>query len=555
MVRKPPSRSSIVLLAGLALATVGWTVLTLTWPPLARLDARLLRQPVPLDSAGGQVASALALLTVPFLVYAALAGLAIWALRRRLRQLAIGVALVVVLSGIAAEVAKLAIGRPRPPLRLDLLSAYGYSYPAAQIAAVVAGAVAVRATFTVTRRSVRAQLGWQLAAGVIVGVTALAAWLLSSHYVSDLVGGALLGALAATTALLIAGVSVPVPQDLVTEIVRSRAVTAPEGAPRRAAVIFNPTKVTDWVIFRRHVEYELKARGWSRALWLETTEDDPGRELTARAVAEGVDLVLGAGGDGTVRVICDGLAGTGIPFGLIPAGTGNLLARNIGIPLDVAAALDVAFDGEDKPIDLIRLTVDDAAPEHYAVIAGIGLDAVIMEATNPELKKAVGSAAYFVSAAQNANHPPLHATIQVDDQPPMRRRAHVMVVGNVGLLQASIQLIPDAQPDDGLLDVLIASPRRPVDWVRLTAHVLTRRHRNDEQLDRLTGRRVTIRVDSREPYQMDGDTVGECTTMTAEVVPGALTLRVPRSVKQALDEAETPEPGEAERMVLTTARR
>jgi diacylglycerol kinase family enzyme len=163
-------------------------------------------------------------------------------------------------------------------------------------------------------------------------------------------------------------------------------------------------------------------------------------------------------------------------------------------------------------------------------MAGIGIDAVIMEGTDPNLKKAVGSAAYFVSAAQNANHPALHATIQVDDQPVIKRKAHVMVIGNVGFLQANIQLIPGARADDGLLDVLIASPRTARDWVRITTRVLTRRRLPDEQLDRLIGRKVTISVEGRDQFQVDGDTVGECSTMTAEVLPGALTLRVPRTL-------------------------
>jgi diacylglycerol kinase family enzyme len=254
--------------------------------------------------------------------------------------------------------------------------------------------------------------------------------------------------------------------------------------------------------------------------------------MTEQAVRENVDLVLGAGGDGTIRVICSGLAHTGIPFGLIPAGTGNLLARNIGIPLDEVAALDVAFDGVDKALDLVRLQIDDQPPVHFAVMAGIGLDAVIMEATDPKMKKAVGSAAYFVSAAQNANHPALHATIVVDDQPPIRRRAHVIVIGNVGFLMANIQLIPNARADDGLLDVVVASPRTLSDWVRLTTRVLTRRKQPDDQLDRLTGHRVMITVEERDQVQLDGDTVGECNTLVAEVVPGALLLRAPRPIRE-----------------------
>ncbi len=150
-------------------------------------------------------------------------------------------------------------------------------------------------------------------------------------------------------------------------------------------------------------------------------------------------------------------------------------------------------------------------------MAGIGIDAVIMESTNPDLKKAVGSAAYFVAAARNANHPALHTTITVDDRPPLRRKAHVIVVGNVGYLQANIPLLPDAKPDDGLLDVLIASPRTARDWVRITTQVLTRQRRQDAQLDRMTGRKVTISVEEHDQYQLDGDTVGECRRMVAEV--------------------------------------
>ena len=222
-------------------------------------------------------------------------------------------------------------------------------------------------------------------------VVAVDQWILGAHYVTDIVGGVLLGGLTATLALLASGVEVPVGYDLVTEMTRTRAVEpVPAERRRRAAVIYNPTKVTDWVTFRRHVEYELRTRGWDRPLWLETSTDDPGRAMTEQAVREGVDLVLGAGGDGTIRVICSGLAGSGVPFGLIPAGTGNLLARNIGIPLDEAAALDVAFDGLDKAVDLVALSVDGGPADHFAVMAGIGIDAVIMEGTDPMLKRAVG---------------------------------------------------------------------------------------------------------------------------------------------------------------------
>ena len=534
MVRRPPTRSSVLIAILLLLAFVVWTWLTFTSAAFAALDQATMPPPVAPGSRTAEVIGAFALVTWPGFEYAALAGIALWAIRRRLRQLAVALVLAIALGWAGADLLKIIFHRPRPEQALDLLTATGYAYPSGHMTGVMILSIAVGATFAVTRQSVRARMLWQLGSGLLVLAVAFNRWITGAHYVTDIVGGALYGALAATVALLIAGVKVPIPHELVGEIVRSRAIAeeSPAAPLRRAAVIFNPTRVTDWITFRRHVEYELKTRGWDRALWLETTTEDPGQAMTAQAVRENVDLVLGAGGDGTIRVICSGLAHTGIPFGLIPAGTGNLLARNIGIPLDEVAALGVAFDGVDKAVDLVRVKVDDEPPDHFAVMAGIGLDAVIMEGTDPKMKKAVGSAAYFVSAAQNANHPAMHATIAVDDQQPFRRRASVIVVGNVGFLMASIQLIPDARADDGKLDVLVASPRTFRDWVRLTTRVLTRRRQPDDQLDRLTGRKVTISVEERDQFQLDGDTVGECQTLTAEIVPAALRLRVPKPVSE-----------------------
>ena len=135
----------------------------------------------------------------------------------------------------------------------------------------------------------------------------------------------------------------------------------------RCAVVYNPTKISDQ--FRDLVEKVVQRDGWVDTLWLETSVDDPGRAMTRQAVSELVDLVVGAGGDGTVRIVADGLAGTGIPMGLVPAGTANLLARNLGLPMDETAAIEVAFGGHTRTIDLIKVAVDDQAPEHFAVLA------------------------------------------------------------------------------------------------------------------------------------------------------------------------------------------
>jgi diacylglycerol kinase (ATP) len=303
-------------------------------------------------------------------------------------------------------------------------------------------------------------------------------------------------------------------------------VTSVEHASqRRCAVIYNPTKVSDK--FRALVEEGLQRNGWSKTLWLETSADDPGRAMTRQAVAEQVDLVIGAGGDGTIRYVADGLAHTGIPMGLVPAGTGNLLARNLDLPLEEVEAVEVALSGQVRLIDLVRITVDDRPPEHFAVMAGIGIDAMIMDETNEDLKDKVGSAAYFIAAAKALGRLPVRLKVQLDNNRPVRRHAMLCVIGNVGTLRGNLSLIPGASPEDGLLDLYIASPHRFRHWVKVALRLITRRAKKDDQVDQHMGKTVRIVIEGKDNYQLDGVVVGESTTLFAEIQPGALAICVP----------------------------
>ena len=297
---------------------------------------------------------------------------------------------------------------------------------------------------------------------------------------------------------------------------------------RRVAVIYNPIKVSDE--FRHHVEECVSRRGWADPVWLETSEEDPGRGMVQRAMADRVDLVVCAGGDGTVRVVADGLAQSGIPMGLVAAGTGNLLARNLNLPLEESAAVETAFGGCPRTIDLIKLVVDDGEPQHFAVMAGIGVDAVIMDETDDELKAKIGSGAYFVAAAKALGRLPIRMFVQLDGRRPMRRRAMVCIIGNVSDIGGGITLIPGAQPDDGRLDLYIASPHKFWHWVKLVLRTVTRRPKKDDQVDQRSGRTVTVRLGKRENYQLDGDVAGEGVKLTATVVERALTVNVPAGV-------------------------
>ena len=160
--------------------------------------------------------------------------------------------------------------------------------------------------------------------------------------------------------------------------------------------------------------------------------------------------MLVCGGDGTVRTVCAELAGTGIPVGVVPAGTGNLLARNLDLPLYLNAAIDVALNGQDRAIDLVRVAGDGLGDdEHFLVMAGMGFDAAIMEGANEQIKAKVGWLAYVVAGLRNLMFPAVRVEISVDDGPFTKHRARTIVVGNVGFLQAGLPLLPDATIDDG----------------------------------------------------------------------------------------------------------
>jgi diacylglycerol kinase (ATP) len=299
----------------------------------------------------------------------------------------------------------------------------------------------------------------------------------------------------------------------------------PPGGPRRCALVVNPIKVSEG--FRELATERLAGAGWAEPLWLETSEEDPGHGMTREALAAEVDLVIGAGGDGTVRIVAGELAGSHVPMGVVAAGTANLLARNLDLPLTEPEALDVALALHTRDIDLIELTVDGSTQQRYAVMAGVGVDAMIMDEVNPDLKATVGPAAYFLAAGKALGRLPMRVELSVDGGRRHRRGAMVCLIGNVGKLPGNIALIPDADAQDGRLDVYVASPHRLRHWLRLALRLVTRRPQRDDQVDNWQGRRVEVRLEQPESYQLDGDVAGECRRLVAEVLPAALRVCIP----------------------------
>lgn len=310
----------------------------------------------------------------------------------------------------------------------------------------------------------------------------------------------------------------------------------------RAAVIYNPVKA-DVEALRGAVDELVGELGWSDTLWLETSEEDPGEGVTRKAIDEQVDLVVVAGGDGTVRAVGATVAKSGIPLGLVPSGTGNLLARNLSMPLnDVARSVRTAFTGSDRSVDVGRLRIeredrsrDDVA---FLVMAGAGLDAQMIAGADEKTKKKLGWVAYVGSltralVAKNT----IRMRYQLDDRGQLRQRVNTVMIGNCGTLTGNILLLPDAAVDDGKLDVLLMHPERLHHWMQLLGKIfienglertplrkwLPRRHIeavNYVQVETFTGR-----FDQAHDVEVDGDAIGKAVAFRATVSQGALTIR------------------------------
>jgi diacylglycerol kinase family enzyme len=325
------------------------------------------------------------------------------------------------------------------------------------------------------------------------------------------------------------------------------------------AFVANPSK-QDVPALRTAVLRACAEQGLPEPLWFETTIAEPGVGQTRKAVAEGADVVVAMGGDGTVRAVAEGLVGTAVPMGLIPLGTGNLLARNLDLPLsDPLSAMRIALEGQDRTIDVGWLRVhrwesdgdrddeaiadeddpaDDLDPprEHiFLVIAGLGFDAAMVAGTDEQLKARVGWIAYFVSGIRHLHGRRTRVHVRLDDQPMTSTRLRSLLIGNCGRLPGGLTLLPDALLDDGWLDVAAIDTRGGIaGWAQLFGEVVLQGAgvRNDlpakiGRIDHTRAQEVRVVVESGEHVQVDGDIVGRVTELSARVDHAALVVRVP----------------------------
>ncbi|MFB7251337.1 diacylglycerol/lipid kinase family protein [Microbacterium sp. NPDC056234] len=321
-------------------------------------------------------------------------------------------------------------------------------------------------------------------------------------------------------------------------------------AMHRVALVYNPIKVNETQL-KSLVASIAEEAGWSPPLYLPTTIEDAGQGVTRQALAEGVSAVLVAGGDGTVRAVAEAIADTHVPLGILPSGTGNLFARNLGLPLtDPASIVRAALAGRTLPVDLgwATLTREDGSSETHAfvVLAGMGLDADMIANTRPDLKKSVGWVAYVDGAARSlAAAKPFRIVYQLDESRLHSTKVYSMLFANCGMLPAGISLIPSASITDGTLDVAIIQPSGPFGWLGVWRKIwwdnsVLRRFRAGRLVLERRGRDASVRYlrgvsaeaagTHPTPIELDGDEFGTAVRLHCHADPGALTLAIPDSV-------------------------
>ena len=234
-----------------------------------------------------------------------------------------------------------------------------------------------------------------------------------------------------------------------------------------------------------------------------------------------MDVVFVCGGDGTVMACATELAGSGVALAVLPCGTGNLLAGNLCLPTAVAEVVALAVGGQRR-----RVYVGALENGCFAVMAGMGFDAAMMESSSDVLKKHLGWPAYVLGGLRRLGDRPMRLRIRLDGQPAIRRRARSVLVANVGKLQGGIELLPEARPDDGVFDIAVLTPRHLRDWFTLAWAVLRKRP-SAPRMETFRARNVTILSDKVQQREADGDLIAPSRELSVTVRPGALLLCAP----------------------------
>lgn len=263
--------------------------------------------------------------------------------------------------------------------------------------------------------------------------------------------------------------------------------------------------------------------GHAASPWREVSRSKDAPKQLKRILREGVDRVIVWGGDGTVRRCIDTIVeeGAQVDLAIMPAGTANLLANGLGIPIDLEQALDVALHGHLRRIDLG--VIND---ECFAVMAGSGFDALMIRDADAD-KERLGRLAYVKAGARHLSTKGRTVRIDVDGRRWFEGRTACVLVGNMGQVFGGLTLFPDAKPDDGLLDIGIVTAQQRLDWVRVGLRAAAGRVDSSPLVEITQGRKIRVRLDKGQAWELDGGDRPKTDRLKIGVLPGRLTVCVP----------------------------
>jgi diacylglycerol kinase (ATP) len=289
----------------------------------------------------------------------------------------------------------------------------------------------------------------------------------------------------------------------------------------KVGVVANPAKELGGGLLE--LRRALERAGIADPLWREVPKSRKAPAALERILAEGAELVFAWGGDGLIQRCVDVLAGSDVPLAVVPAGTSNLLATNLGLPRDIGGAVEVGLGGKRRRIDVGRLN-----GERFAVMAGFGIDAAMIRDADGALKDRLGRAAYVWTGLKNLRSEPYRAEVRIDDVRWFKGEATCVLIGNLGGLFGGIEVFADAEPDDGKLEVGVITAEGFAQWARTAARTVVASAEASPFVQATRASAVRVKLNRKALYELDGGDRKKTNSFKVKVEPAAITLCVPR---------------------------
>jgi diacylglycerol kinase (ATP) len=268
---------------------------------------------------------------------------------------------------------------------------------------------------------------------------------------------------------------------------------------------------------------ELERQGVEDPIWIEIAKSRYAPSQVKRALDEGAELLFVWGGDGTVQRCVDVLAGSEKALAIVPAGTANLLATNLGIPQHIEHAVSIGLRGRRRKLDVGRFN-----GERFAVMAGAGFDASMIRQSDGRLKERLGRVAYVWTGSRNLRAKPFEAKIEVDGAPWYVGAASCILVGNVGRLFGGVEVFADARPDDGRLEVGVVNAEGIADWARTLARTAVGQAERSPLVQATSATKIKVKLNRKVLYEIDGGDREKVKSFTIKVQPAAITICLPK---------------------------